>query len=342
MNKNELDFMKNHYKYKISKGEFDCLVIFNSLTEIPYESLKEICDLPYFSFQYLSSFIGNELMKCSILYYEFFEDVKKLVHETLNILIQNEKEISADKYKLIFDTSREYHLLHDKFYQIVEIEEGIEKIIDNLFHDSEIKKIIIPESLKEIGQKAFYQCKLLEIVIIKSTILEKIGISAFSGCEKLPFISIPDQVKAIEESAFDSCSSLKNINLPNGLVEIKRNAFYECSSLTMIELPKTITNIGIGAFSNCYHLEQVKIVVTEGSKLTFEDSCFQNCKKLKEVIFVNPELFTENSFVMKDKVFKDCENLKYFNFPSCKNIGKSCFKNCKSLESVTLPQNLQW
>ena len=74
-----------------------------------------------------------------------------------------------------------------------------------------IKRVSIPFFITRIEDMSFYQCKLLEIVIIKSTILEKIGISAFSGCEKLPFISIPDQVKAIEESAFDSCTSLKNI-----------------------------------------------------------------------------------------------------------------------------------
>ena len=79
---------------------------------------------------------------------------------------------------------------------------------------------------------------------------------AFSGCESLTSIGIPDSVTSIGDGAFDRCSSLSNIAIPESVRSIGKNAFYGCSSLTSIAIPSSVTNIGYSAFLGCESLSQ--------------------------------------------------------------------------------------
>lgn len=432
MNEEELDFMKNYYLSKLSKDEMDCLIIYKNLSSIPYKNLKEIMNLPSFSFDYLSPNICNDMVKCAIQYFEFFEDIKKLIFVSIKILLQ--KEVLSEDIKKrdesIFKTLRSYYLISEKFYQVVEFEENTEIINDNLLHDSDVKKAVIPLNVKEIGKTSFYQCRKLETVIFKCNNLEKIGISAFSGCSRLESITLPDSLKVINEYTFENCKKLNRVKFPKGLERINEKAFAGCKSLTTIEIPSTIKYIGIGAFekcdslqafkipgaiciysnddlnteinepasleslvidskcfykckelknvaikiqtikestfSSCTNLENVKIyvssnskieksaffgcphlknvdfIVSENSKLEVDDSCFEDCKELNKVTFDNPNLFGNDSFILKSQVFKGDEMLEQFDFPSKsdKNIGQNCFQDCKNLKSVTLPDGI--
>ena len=60
-----------------------------------------------------------------------------------------------------------------------------------------------------------------------------IGNSAFSGCESLTSVVIPEGVTSIGGYAFEGCSSLANIVIPEGVTSIGYAAFCECSSLTI-------------------------------------------------------------------------------------------------------------
>ena len=60
-----------------------------------------------------------------------------------------------------------------------------------------------------------------------------IGNSAFSGCESLTSVVIPEGVTSIGDNAFSGCKSLANIVIPEGVTSIGYAAFCECSSLTI-------------------------------------------------------------------------------------------------------------
>ena len=74
--------------------------------------------------------------------------------------------------------------------------------------------------------------------------------NAFSHCESLTGIEIPNSVTSIESSAFSGCYSLTSIEIPNSVTSIENFAFCNCESLTSIEIPNSVTSIGMSAFRN--------------------------------------------------------------------------------------------
>ena len=82
----------------------------------------------------------------------------------------------------------------------------------------------VPSSVKSIGDWAFYNCNLMEDLVISEGVT-RIGSEAFCGC-----------------------SSLKSISLPESLVELGSDVFYGCKSLKHITLPSTVKNVGSHAF----------------------------------------------------------------------------------------------
>ena len=73
-----------------------------------------------------------------------------------------------------------------------------------------LKKVILPESIKEIPGETFYGCINLSDINIPSH-LEKIGKEAFCGCKRLKSLTIPQTVISISETgegAFKNCKKL--------------------------------------------------------------------------------------------------------------------------------------
>ena len=52
-----------------------------------------------------------------------------------------------------------------------------------------------------------------------------------------------------EEKAFSYCQSLNTINIPNSVNKIGEKAFYECTSLRNLVIPNNVTQIGENAFA---------------------------------------------------------------------------------------------
>lgn len=70
----------------------------------------------------------------------------------------------------------------------------VTKIADNAFKNNKtVTKIIIPSKVKKIGKKAFYGCKKLKTVIIKTTKLtgKNVGSQAFKGIYSKAKIKVP-------------------------------------------------------------------------------------------------------------------------------------------------------
>ncbi|MBQ2458247.1 MAG: leucine-rich repeat domain-containing protein, partial [Bacteroidaceae bacterium] len=88
------------------------------------------------------------------------------------------------------------------------------------------KNTIIPPSVTEIGDGAFFGCSSLTSISIPPSVTE-IGHSAFFGCSNLTSISIPSSVTEIGHSAFSRCSNLTSISIPKGC-EVEENTFLDC------------------------------------------------------------------------------------------------------------------
>ena len=71
-----------------------------------------------------------------------------------------------------------------------------------------------------------------------------IGDYAFSGCNELTSVTIPEGLTAIGEYAFSDCYGLTSLTLPGGLTSIGEFAFSDCSGLTSVTFPEGLTTIG--------------------------------------------------------------------------------------------------
>ena len=102
-----------------------------------------------------------------------------------------------------------------------------------------------------------YRSKEKNYIIPNS--VTNIGDRAFSYCESLTNINIPNGVTNIGESTFYFCKSLTNINIPDGVTNIGDDAFKYCWSLTKINIPNSVTYIGKCTFMGCKNiLPQIK------------------------------------------------------------------------------------
>ena len=72
------------------------------------------------------------------------------------------------------------------------------------------KTTIIPNSVAEIGDNAFYNCESLDIITIPNSVT-KIGNSAFNACSSLSSIILSENLTAIGDWAFADCNNLSEV-----------------------------------------------------------------------------------------------------------------------------------
>ena len=124
-------------------------------------------------------------------------------------------------------------------------------------------EVIIPDTyngkpVTNIGGEAFSHCDSLTSIVIPNSV-EAIGNSAFIWCDSLTSIVIPNSVTSIGEWAFSYCSSLISIVIPESVEAIGDGAFNSCRNLTSIVIPNSVKAIGSYAFSSCYSLTSIEV-----------------------------------------------------------------------------------
>ena len=190
-----------------------------------------------------------------------------------------------------------------------------------------LKTVVIPNTVKEIGNLAFARCKSLRNIIFPNC-LEKIGEFAFFWCENLKSIIIPDSVKEIGCSAFygctnlmdvvlsksvsilnlavfTGCKNLKHIEIPCSVTEIGLAAFEKCESLSQLNIPNSVRKIRLGAFRDC---ESLKKVIIPKYVIDLEEAVFKNCIELTEVEILNDSISVEE--INKKEIFLGCPYIK--------------------------------
>lgn len=123
----------------------------------------------------------------------------------------------------------------------------------------------------------------------------KIGYTAFSYCNTLQTIVIPDSVISIGSYAFSYCDSLTSITIPDSVTSIGQIAFYGCTSLTSITIPNSVKRIDIKVFERCTSLISITIPF---SIRDIEYNAFKDCNQLSEVIVnavIPPNLYPEQN-----------------------------------------------
>lgn len=101
-----------------------------------------------------------------------------------------------------------------------------------------------------IAPRAFEGCAALRRVILPES-LRQIGETAFSGCSHLRLLTIPGGVQRVGTLAFAKCSQLERVRIEPGVVQLGPSCFSKCAALKRVEMPASVTQIGGGAFFGC-------------------------------------------------------------------------------------------
>ena len=140
------------------------------------------------------------------------------------------------------------------------------------------KNVKIPDTVKIIGEEAFYCNKNIESVTIPNTVTS-IGEAAFCGCTSLKSLELPDSVRTVAKAAF-SFSGISSVSLSNNLTTIPERCFMACYNLTSIKFGKKVSMISDYAFFQCKTMTKLRI---PGTVKKLGDNSFFNCWKLTDI-----------------------------------------------------------
>ncbi len=133
------------------------------------------------------------------------------------------------------------------------IPEGITHIDYEAFSGAQIETLVLPSSLRTIGDWAFQAANTLKSVTFKDGI-QSIGAWAFYGCS-ISVLQFPDSILTIKDFAFTR-NPLESIDLGDGLRAIGKQAFSRNGTLfdgtnnylTNVVIPDMVATIGEWAF----------------------------------------------------------------------------------------------
>lgn len=193
----------------------------------------------------------------------------------------------------------------------------------NLFKNSNIESIVLPDTVTTIGDNAFYNTNLKSITANGICNLNE---RCFYGCEQLAEINFPD-LRYIGTEALFGCKLLtQDLDLP--LVNWVADKGLAGTYFKTINLPEC-TNVGASAFDGCAAQE---IVLKKASSLGA--NAFTNCSNLEMIYIPQATNFGGCS---------GCINLKTVFAPTAKSITTDIPNNTtiyctNKLTGITFPQ----
>lgn len=122
---------------------------------------------------------------------------------------------------------------------------NINSIGDNAFRVQKFTSVIIPSSVVNIGEYAFWSNNLTSVTLENG--IESIGANAFSS-NQITDIIIPNSVISIGQAAFLG-NQLTSVTLSNGLTSIGLSVF-QTNQLQSVVIPNSVTSISGAAFGN--------------------------------------------------------------------------------------------
>ena len=140
-------------------------------------------------------------------------------------------------------------------------------------------EFFVPDTVKTIGDFAFYGTKALESINIPDSVTN-IGTDAFGECSGLKEVVIPDSVTSMGEAVFYKCTSLEKVKLSVNITMPNPAVFQYCSNLKEVVLSENMRFLGDFMFSYCTQLTNIVLPDTLTSVLR---SAFQNCDNLKNI-----------------------------------------------------------
>ncbi len=227
---------------------------------------------------------------------------------------------------------------HSKVTEIITLD-SLKYIGQDAFWDSQnLKSISLGASVKTLGRGPFRMCDNLEKITVDSRnenfavvdgVLYNKQLSAVIRCpEKLSgTVTLPASVYKINAYAFEWCTEIEGVVIPEGCLFIGNSAFSVCENLSDINIPETMEYIDHYAFSYCNSIESMNICdnVTYLGRYVF--TC---CMNLKDITIGN------GLIELKEGLFESCEKLANVSLgENLEEINESAFANTKYVSDVS-------
>ncbi len=215
-------------------------------------------------------------------------------------------------------------------------------------------------NLRTIGEEAFREASLADIILPDSIILDEVGVSAFLRV-KMDTLSLSvniigkyafagstlttvelNYVQEMNYGAFNVCDNLHTVNISGTLSIIPERAFNNCVALTTVTYPNTIKTIGSYAFYGCISLTNFELYE---NLETIENSAFYNAK-INNIKTIGGEEYTSAIAIpstvisIGNSAFRSV-GLDYVEFSgnSLTTIGSYAFENGE-FEVIDLPSSV--
>ena len=108
-------------------------------------------------------------------------------------------------------------------------------IADYAFENNyKIKSVLLPSSVKSIGQKAFMNCQFLSSINLDK--VNYVKASAFSNCTSLTGTITLTELIYIKAEVFFNCGKINEIVIGDNCVQLHADAFFGCNVLSNIHL----------------------------------------------------------------------------------------------------------
>ena len=184
------------------------------------------------------------------------------------------------------------------------------KIPDCLFggeqnYNTSIAKIIIPDTITEIGKDAF-------------------------DCHILTNLNIPKNLVTVRSNAIYGIQ-MRKLELPETLTYIDDRGFYASQELEEIYIPDSVTYMGVSAFGSCIKVKKIHI---PNNLETLNDTVFENCPLLENITI--PASVKE----IKKYAFHMAQSLTTVTFlsPTPPIIARNAFNYCSNLKTINVPK----
>lgn len=201
------------------------------------------------------------------------------------------------------------------------------------------KDVVIPEGVKRVAQKAFWDCM-----------------------NRIESVKTPASLEVLEKQVFFGAMNLKTIEFSEGLKEVGTECF--CfAPIEELTIPNSVETLGSTAFAECWSLKKVYI----GSGVKSLATVFDSSQNITEIIISPDNPYIEmvgNAVITKDGktfehymgldgveeytipdgvetvrtyAFQSEGRLKKLTVPSSVvTLGRLCFCSCSALQEVVI------
>ena len=280
------------------------------------------------------------------------------------ILVARWKEVYGDyDYMVLQDNTVEITGYHGEDEEIVipsminskEVTSIGEEAFKN---NTTLKKIKLPNTVKEVKDNAFENCsELIELDLNKE--IESYGLNLLLGCNKLETLSsalfdgnmmsffdydmnnVPNSLSTfiLKNTNYTSVSKYfnyftndYNVVLDDSWTSIPASMFYNNMQLINIVIPNSVEVIGSNSFRNCQNLDGVLI---PNSVTRIEHFAFSSCRSLTSIVIPGSVKYLGSS------IFAYCSSLSDLTISNgVEYIDNSAFWYCTALTSVYIPQSV--